>query len=171
MSNQANVPNGTQTGGKPSYNAIMVDRKVVEAVMAWLTASCPPVDTPCSPTEMIDTIVNQVGHAMATTPYYYIGRVDGSQLFKWCGTDTSHTVSGMDGLRDKGRWVAACLLLFQYGPTEAFFKQCRKSVKRYPKELTPDQKSMIETSLAARPDPEVGVFAQEPMQGPVEETQ
>lgn len=170
MINPNNAPQGAQIDELSSGNAILVDSKILAGVRAWLTQHCTPLDQPCSDREIIDTIVNQVGELLAHKPFYYCGQVDSSKAYKWFGSDMSRKVSSMNNLRDKGRWVDACLILYQYGQA-GLDKWCGQSRKRYPPELTVDRRTRLQTSMAAMPDPEAGRFEVEPTSCPVEGTQ
>lgn len=150
MENQAKQKQAAVT----ENNAIMVDKKVVESVYSWLSASANKAGRltyPCSKREMIDEIVLQMGNMMSRNPWYFKG--DSTDYYKWFDSDIAKAVQNQGSLVDKGRFVAACLIAYKYGE-KGLSTWCTRARKVYPPKLNSDQMAIIEKIQAAKPDPE-----------------
>lgn len=109
------------------------------------------VDIPCSKRDAIDQIVNQVGEELCKDPVYSkFGLERDGTNYKYFGSDMSHWVSRNDDLRDKGRFVNACIVYYLYG-SEGLKKLCARPNKIRPRDLTAQDKLIIETTLAEMP--------------------
>lgn len=106
----------TQPSGKPEApagNAIYVNRKLLLKLRSALSKGMSPFDKLPPDRDIIDAVVAQMFKCLKDNPVYSALPED-PEPYKYFGSQYSAYISGLE-LRDKGRFVDACIIAYLYG--------------------------------------------------------
>lgn len=102
--------------GNTEGNAILISRNLVIRLRSELKKRESPFDELVPDNQMVDEVVSEMYQYLKAIPPYYLGKR--GETFGYVGTETVAEIQKMD-LRDKGKFVEACILFYLMGPSRA----------------------------------------------------
>lgn len=135
------APNGAQT-------ATYVNKKLLVNLRSALKKGANNFDSLPSDREIIDHVVREMSRVLIPNPIYskVVPGVD--DRYKYFDSDVHRAVVSSEGIKDKGRFIDACIIAYLFGEV-GISKWCVSGRVIYPQKLDQNKLHRIATSAAA----------------------
>lgn len=134
-----NSREGTSSTSK-ERNAIVVNKKLLDVLRKKLSKELGQFDFLPDNSNLLSAIVREM---FDTVQGVYSRLVPPPEhQYKWYGTDVVAEIQSMDDIRDKGRFVDACMIAYLFG-SEGISRYCQASRVMYPASLPQEGKAAI----------------------------
>lgn len=139
---RGNVPVPADSG-----NAILLDKKFVDRLMSAISKGASSIDKMPSKRSVIDFVVSKTTSAYGGNFIYYSGTRDMSDSYKYFGSEISTWVSSNDEIKDKGRFVEACIITYLFGE-RGMESMCKSSKEIRPRDYDQQKRAGIARKAA-----------------------
>lgn len=111
------VQKSASSGG--SENAILVNKELIIKLKNLAARGLRPLEELPTTRDMVNFVVSEMGDSVRGL-YSTLAR---EECYKWFDSEVAKRVQSMDDIKDKGRFVDACLIAYGWG-VEALKKYC-----------------------------------------------
>lgn len=129
----------------PAGNAIYVNRKLLSKLRSALSKGMGPFDKLPPDRDIIDAVVAQMFQVFKDNPVYSVLPED-PEPYKYFGSQYSAYIGGLE-LRDKGRFVDACIIAYLSGES-GVQRYCTAGRVIRPRRLEEGKRRRIEQTAA-----------------------
>lgn len=128
----------------PENKAILVNKELLIAARNELKARLPDDHILPKNRDLLNRVVQEMGDHVVGV----YSKVPRRELYKWFDSDVAKLVQSRDDIKDKGRFVDACLLAYVYGEEAVRIYCAGIKVARLPR-LSDQEKDQIRSTAAA----------------------
>lgn len=149
--NEKQVPKGDSTALQSENTAIYVNKKLLVTLRSALKRGASRYDILPSDRNLIDAVVREMSKHIIANPVYSKVVPGKDDSYKWFDSDVQRQIAGLEAIKNKGRFVDACIIAYVYGEV-GMEQYCVGSRVIYPQKLDQDKLRRIANQAAVIAD-------------------